>query len=81
MVTMRAMTLDEYLRTMKLTSAQFAETAGIPSKQTVHNYRHGLRFPTAANLVRIREITQGLVTADDFANERARRSAAEQGGI
>jgi hypothetical protein len=72
------MTLDEYLRTNKLTSAEFAVLAGIPSKQTVHNYRHGIRFPNRINLRRIRQATNGEVTAEDFVNQStpAERAAA-----
>jgi transcriptional regulator with XRE-family HTH domain len=65
------MKLDSYLRERGLTSVQFAEMSGIASKQAVHKYRHGLRFPTPENLRRIREATKGAVTADDFVDQHA----------
>ena len=65
------MKLDSYLRAHNLTSAQFGEVSGIGSKQAVHKYRHGLRFPTPENLRRIREATNGAVTADDFVDQHA----------
>jgi transcriptional regulator with XRE-family HTH domain len=63
------MKLDDYLREHGLTSAQFAKDAGLVGKQTVHNYRHGLRFPTSENLRRIREATNGKVTSEDFVDQ------------
>lgn len=65
------MKLDSYIREQGLTSAQFAKVAGISSKQTVHNYRHGIRFPSPGNLRRIREATKGAVTPDDFVDQHA----------
>lgn len=71
-----AMKLDDYLRKSGMTSAQFAEACGIASKQTIHNYRHGIRFPTPENLKRIREATGGAVTPDDFVDQHAGASPA-----
>lgn len=68
------MKLDSYLREHGLTSVEFAEISGIGSKQAVHKYRHGLRFPTPENLRRIREATQGAVTADDFVDQHVGES-------
>jgi hypothetical protein len=68
------MDLDSYLRLNNLSSARFARLIGAPSKQTVHNYRHGLRFPTPENLRRIREATNFQVTADDFVDQHAGQS-------
>ncbi len=65
----RSMKLDTYIRDRGLTSEQFGRDAGIPSKQAIHNYRHGLRFPTPRNLRLIRLATNGLVTADDFVDQ------------
>ena len=65
------MKLDAYLRERGLTSAQFAKDAGLVGKQTVHHYRHGLRFPTAENLRRIYVATNGEVTANDFMDQHA----------
>jgi len=65
------MKLDDYLRAHDLTSAQFGQMSGIGSKQLVHNYRHGLRFPTPENLRLIREATKGAVMPDDFVDQHA----------
>jgi hypothetical protein len=73
------MTLDQYLRDNRLTSASFAVLAGIPSKQTIHNYRHGYRFPTRDNLIKIRDATGGLVTSEDFVNQQPRGERARLG--
>jgi hypothetical protein len=75
------MKFDDYLRLNDLTSAQFGALAGIPAKQTVHNYRRGIRFPSPDNLVRIREATKGAVKADDFVDQySAQRTAAAPAG-
>jgi hypothetical protein len=80
------MKLDDYLRERGLTSAEFAKLAGLAGKQSVHHYRHGLRFPTAENLRLIHTATKGVVTANDFMDQHAppresaprkRRAAAE----
>jgi transcriptional regulator with XRE-family HTH domain len=65
------MKLDAYLHAHGLTSAEFGELAGLGSKQVVHKYRHGLRFPNPEALRRIREATNGAVTADDFVDQHA----------
>ena len=46
------------------------------TKQTIHNYRHGVRFPTPENLRRIREVTKGAVMPDDFVDQHAGASPA-----
>ena len=65
------MKLDAYLRDRRLTSAEFAKVTGVLTKQTVHNYRHGIRFPSPENLRLIREATGGMVTPDDFVEQHA----------
>jgi transcriptional regulator with XRE-family HTH domain len=60
------MRLTDYLRLHGLNSAEFAKIAGIRSRQTVWNYRHGLRFPTPNNIRLIDTATRGAVTAEDF---------------
>ena len=69
------MKLDEWITKRGLTSAEFGELAGIGNKQLVHKYRHGERFPTAENLRRIREATDGKVTADDFVDQHTGSSS------
>ena len=63
------MKLDDWLRAQKMTSAQFARSSGIGSKQAVHKSRHGQRFPTRENLWRIHAATNGEVTANDFMDQ------------
>jgi transcriptional regulator with XRE-family HTH domain len=65
------MRFDDWLKTQKMTSAEFARVSGIGDRQAVHKYRHGERFPTAENLQRIRKATGGAVTANDFADQHA----------
>jgi transcriptional regulator with XRE-family HTH domain len=65
------MTLDAYLRKHGLTSAQFAKATGALTKQTVHNYRHGIRFPSAESMRLIDEQTGGEVTPKDFVEQHA----------
>lgn len=65
------MTLDDYLRKHGLTSAQFAKATGVLTKQTVHNYRHGIRFPSAESQRLIDEKTGGQVTPKDFVEQHA----------
>lgn len=60
------MTLPEYLKAEKLSVAEFARQAGVKNKQTMHKYVHGMRFPPPETLRRIRRLTGGKVTADDF---------------
>jgi transcriptional regulator with XRE-family HTH domain len=71
------MKLDRYLREHGLTLLQFGKLSGIGLKQTVHQYRHGLRFPTPENLRRIREATNGAVTADDFVDQHTGASPSK----
>jgi transcriptional regulator with XRE-family HTH domain len=65
------MTLDAYLRKHGLTSAQFAKATGALTKQTVHNYRHGIRFPSPESQRLIEEKTGGEVTPKDFVQQHA----------
>jgi hypothetical protein len=70
------MKLDTYLKKHRLTSEGFAQACGGLSGQTVHNYRHGIRFPSAGNLLRIRQVTKGAVVADDFVEQHTAPSPA-----
>jgi transcriptional regulator with XRE-family HTH domain len=65
------MKLDAYLRTRGLSSQQFAKATGVLTKQTVHNYRHGSRFPSADAMRLIEEKTGGEVTPKDFVEQHA----------
>lgn len=59
------MTLDDYLIGTKTLETEFAARVGISQAQ-VNRIRRGKSWPTRDLLVRIREITGGAVTADDF---------------
>lgn len=63
------MQLKAYLTQHGLTAAEFARVAGFRSRQLVHAYAAGQRFPTPENMLRIREATAGTVTADDFVDQ------------
>ena len=63
------MKLSDYLRNNGMTAAEFGRVAGLGSRQLVHKYVTGGRFPTPENLRRIREATGGAVTADDFVDQ------------
>jgi DNA-binding transcriptional regulator YdaS (Cro superfamily) len=74
------MTLAKYLGCCSITSAAFARQVGV-SKQAMFKYVHGLRIPAPGIMVRIREATDGAVTADDFVDQRHEaesRARAEQ---
>ena len=59
------MTLKEYLKNKSLTVQQFADLSGIPY-QTVYKYLNQERRPRGGNLQKIKQVTDGLVTADCF---------------
>lgn len=63
------MQLPAYLADRGETLSGFARRSGIGSRQTVHAYVNGRRFPTPENLLRIRVATGGAVTADDFVDQ------------
>lgn len=66
------MTLHDYLVLTKLTEAAFAKSVGI-SQPHVGRLRGGKNWPSRDLMARIREVTNGAVTPDDFlpARERA----------
>lgn len=59
------MTLAEYLKDTGLKQEDFAKLAGI-SQPHVSRLLKGRTWPQRALLERIREVTEGKVTADDF---------------
>ena len=63
------MQISDYLKSVNETPAAFARRSGIGSRQTLHAYIQGRRFPTAENLLRIRIATDGKVKADDFVDQ------------
>lgn len=59
------MDISSWLRSTKTSEGQFAEHIGV-SRQALHRYKNGERTPRPYVLARIREATNGAVTADDF---------------
>lgn len=54
------------MRMEGLGAAEVARRSGIGSRQLIHKYINAERFPVPSNLLRLRRLTGGLVTADDF---------------
>lgn len=61
------MKLASYLETKNVSDSDFADAIGV-SRQAVHRYKSGDRFPERPVLSRIFKATGGRVTANDFAN-------------
>lgn len=59
------MKLAEYLATNKLSQAEFAKIIEA-SQVAVSRYASGRRMPRKDRMLKIREVTGGLVTGDDF---------------
>lgn len=59
------MRLDTYLDSKSIPDSDFAVLIGV-SRQTVHRYKSGERFPEPPILSKISEVTNGEVTANDF---------------
>ncbi len=70
------MQLATYLAESGKTASEFARDSGIGSRQVVHKYLTGQRFPTPENLLRIRRATNGAVTADDFVDQHTTPGSA-----
>ncbi len=64
------MQLSLYLAAEKITAAEFGRRVGL-SRQRLHTYVRGSRFPSPTALRRIRDATGGAVTADDFVDQHA----------
>lgn len=60
------MKLAEYLETNDLSDAAFARAIGV-ERQAVGRYKNGERFPEKPILLKIFEVTNGQVSANDFA--------------
>lgn len=60
------MRLATYLEKRELTDAAFARLIGV-ERQAVGRYKVGDRFPETPILLKIYEVTDGKVTANDFA--------------
>lgn len=65
------MQLKTYLTQRSQTPQAFAAEIGV-TVQALYRYLSGERFPTPENLRRIREATDGAVTADDFVDQHTK---------
>jgi transcriptional regulator with XRE-family HTH domain len=61
------MLLEHYLHNKKLKIAQFAQHIGA-TEMAVRNYLAGKRIPSLQMMLRIYDVTNGKVTANDFYN-------------
>lgn len=68
------MNLSAYLDRNKISDSDFADKIGV-TRQAVHRYKTGERFPERPVLAKIFTATKGAVTANDFANFGARQPA------
>lgn len=64
------MKLEQYLARKKLNQSQFADLIG-SHKSTVSRLVRGLTWPDKETLRRIRQVTGGAVSANDFLGEEA----------
>ena len=72
------MTLEEYLTSEQMTDAAFAEMID-RDPATISRLRRGITFPDWQTLARIRDVTGGAVTPNDFLPDikpKSKRSAA-----
>lgn len=70
------MQLSSYLKDAGLDDAAFAErSAGAFSAEAVRKWRFGARMPRPNHLAMITRLTDGQVTANDFMQAAAERSA------
>lgn len=70
LVNKRRMRLSKYLSDHELSLTKFAQDMGV-SVETVRRYREGERTPRPEQMAKIKAITAGAVTADDFMPEIA----------
>lgn len=70
------MRLDEYLDRNGTNPSWFAKKLGV-SRTAFHRWRSGLSAPSSLMAVRIKEMTGGAVTADDFAEHQVERQRAK----
>ncbi|WP_157132904.1 helix-turn-helix domain-containing protein [Komagataeibacter oboediens] len=69
------MTLDEYKKQHGLTYqrlAELLEISGNSGARTVQRYAEGSRFPAPVMLDKIRTMTDGAVTPNDFVDQHAK---------
>ena len=62
------MTLKEYLKSLKITKEEFANSLGV-SYGSIIKWTYGGRFPRPESLKKIHTMTEGKVTAYDFLHQ------------
>lgn len=60
--------LARYMRRHKLSDIALAEQLGV-TRMAVYNYRKGLRTPRGPVMRRLREVTNGRISANDFLDD------------
>jgi transcriptional regulator with XRE-family HTH domain len=70
------MDLREYVFRLRMTDAEMAEMIGV-SRSGYGKWKRGQRHPTPRFMVRIRDVTHGVVGPDDFLPPPKKRVAAE----
>jgi transcriptional regulator with XRE-family HTH domain len=68
------MKLADYLSAKQMADADFATAIGV-TRQAVHRYKTGERMPEWPVLARIKDVTAGEVSPDDFLQSPERASA------
>lgn len=74
---MPAMKLSEFMRDAKLDDDAMAAKVGC-SAGAVRKWRYGERMPRPDQMIRLREATDGAVTADDFLPPRVPAEATTE---
>jgi transcriptional regulator with XRE-family HTH domain len=64
------MRLHAYLTRNDIRVDDFAAAIGVSSLSTIYRYIRGERIPCSRTMERIRDLTGGAVTADDFFRSR-----------
>lgn len=59
------MKLSEYLSKHDISAADFAREIGV-NTWTVNRYRNQARIPDKATMLKIKQVTNGEITADSF---------------
>lgn len=60
------MTLNEFLQIEGITPAEFGRMLGLKSRSSVFRYLTGQRVPKPEVMKKIKELTNGKVTANSF---------------
>lgn len=69
------MRLIEYMKERDITDERMAELVGDCTVFAIRKWKYGERMPRRKQLARLREVTEGAVTANDFAGEASNEAA------